>query len=179
MPYAPFHEKFPDIAEHETRSLTIYGDPELPDDKYAFIEAYCDEENCDCRRVFFSVFSENTRKCLAVITYGWEKRKYYIDWMGDNDPNVIDSLVGLNLNLLSPQSKFAPALLRKIDIVLKEDPLYVDRLKKHYKIYRTEIDKQYKTAPLVSQFTVGRNDPCPCGSGKKFKKCCIGEENAS
>ncbi|EEU9328680.1 TPA: SEC-C domain-containing protein, partial [Escherichia coli] len=19
----------------------------------------------------------------------------------------------------------------------------------------------------------GRNDPCPCGSGKKFKKCCL------
>ncbi len=31
--------------------------------------------------------------------------------------------------------------------------------------------------PLVSQVKregpkVGRNDPCPCGSGKKFKKCC-------
>ncbi|MDE4912313.1 DUF1186 domain-containing protein [Methylobacterium sp. 092160098-2] len=23
---------------------------------------------------------------------------------------------------------------------------------------------------------VGRNDPCPCGSGKKFKKCCLGAE---
>lgn len=22
---------------------------------------------------------------------------------------------------------------------------------------------------------VGRNDKCPCGSGKKFKKCCIGK----
>lgn len=22
---------------------------------------------------------------------------------------------------------------------------------------------------------VGRNDPCPCGSGKKFKKCCMGQ----
>ena len=22
---------------------------------------------------------------------------------------------------------------------------------------------------------VGRNEPCPCGSGKKFKKCCIGK----
>jgi SEC-C motif-containing protein len=22
----------------------------------------------------------------------------------------------------------------------------------------------------------GRNDPCPCGSGKKFKKCCINKE---
>lgn len=21
----------------------------------------------------------------------------------------------------------------------------------------------------------GRNDPCPCGSGKKFKKCCEGK----
>ena len=21
---------------------------------------------------------------------------------------------------------------------------------------------------------IGRNDPCPCGSGKKFKKCCMG-----
>ena len=20
---------------------------------------------------------------------------------------------------------------------------------------------------------VGRNDPCPCGSGKKYKKCCV------
>jgi len=22
---------------------------------------------------------------------------------------------------------------------------------------------------------VGRNDPCPCGSGKKYKKCCLGQ----
>ena len=26
--------------------------------------------------------------------------------------------------------------------------------------------------PLVREPKVGRNDPCPCGSGKKFKKCC-------
>lgn len=25
---------------------------------------------------------------------------------------------------------------------------------------------------------VGRNDPCPCGSGKKYKKCCLGQETA-
>ena len=25
---------------------------------------------------------------------------------------------------------------------------------------------------------VGRNDPCPCGSGKKFKKCCLGKDAA-
>jgi len=25
---------------------------------------------------------------------------------------------------------------------------------------------------VVKEFKVGRNDPCPCGSGKKYKKCC-------
>jgi preprotein translocase subunit SecA len=26
--------------------------------------------------------------------------------------------------------------------------------------------------PLRTQRKIGRNDPCPCGSGKKYKKCC-------
>ncbi len=25
---------------------------------------------------------------------------------------------------------------------------------------------------VVAEKKVGRNDPCPCGSGKKYKKCC-------
>lgn len=29
-----------------------------------------------------------------------------------------------------------------------------------------------KPAPVVNENKTGRNDPCPCGSGKKFKKCC-------
>ncbi len=32
--------------------------------------------------------------------------------------------------------------------------------------------KSIKQKPIVSKQTVGRNDPCPCGSGKKYKKCC-------
>src|SRR3954468_13634145 len=31
-----------------------------------------------------------------------------------------------------------------------------------------------ETEPYRNPFKgVGRNDPCPCGSGKKFKKCCL------
>ena len=34
---------------------------------------------------------------------------------------------------------------------------------------------------FAAQYEIGRNDPCPCGSGKKFKKCCYkeGEEPAA
>ncbi|MDD5596258.1 MAG: SEC-C metal-binding domain-containing protein [Candidatus Omnitrophica bacterium] len=27
-------------------------------------------------------------------------------------------------------------------------------------------------AQRTAEAKVGRNDPCPCGSGKKYKKCC-------
>ncbi len=30
-----------------------------------------------------------------------------------------------------------------------------------------------KNQPAVSASSVGRNDPCPCGSGKKYKNCCM------
>jgi preprotein translocase subunit SecA len=28
------------------------------------------------------------------------------------------------------------------------------------------------TQPIHAEKTVGRNDQCPCGSGKKYKNCC-------
>ncbi len=38
---------------------------------------------------------------------------------------------------------------------------------------RKEITKSWRLSKqAVSEKTVGRNDPCPCGSGKKYKKCC-------
>lgn len=35
-----------------------------------------------------------------------------------------------------------------------------------------------KEAPASADVKVGRNDPCPCGSGKKYKKCCLKKELA-
>ena len=29
-----------------------------------------------------------------------------------------------------------------------------------------------KTQPVINDIKIGRNDPCPCGSGKKYKQCC-------
>jgi len=26
---------------------------------------------------------------------------------------------------------------------------------------------------------IGRNDPCPCGSGRKYKRCCLAQQSAS
>ena len=34
------------------------------------------------------------------------------------------------------------------------------------------LDSTPPVEPLKADDTPGRNDPCPCGSGKKYKKCC-------
>ena len=40
---------------------------------------------------------------------------------------------------------------------------------------RKELFKQQKqSGTIVKEKKVGRNDPCPCGSGKKYKFCCGG-----
>jgi Mlc titration factor MtfA (ptsG expression regulator) len=61
-----------------------------------------------------------------------------------------------------------------------------DMKRKHPKIYEI-LSKVYRqdTKSLFSgaikdlfglkSKKIGRNDPCPCGSGKKFKKCCLGK----
>ncbi len=36
--------------------------------------------------------------------------------------------------------------------------------------------QESKQAPIKKEIRVGRNDPCPCGSGKKYKKCCGSNE---
>ena len=45
---------------------------------------------------------------------------------------------------------------------------------KYEEEYSEELEQAVKkllTKPMAWTTKVGRNDPCPCGSGKKFKKC--------
>ena len=41
-----------------------------------------------------------------------------------------------------------------------------------YYANRYQPDYQPEIKPYIAPPKVGRNDPCPCGSGKKYKKCC-------
>ena len=37
---------------------------------------------------------------------------------------------------------------------------------------RNEITREYRESNMAHAEHIGRNDPCPCGSGKKYKNCC-------
>ena len=50
-----------------------------------------------------------------------------------------------------------------------ETPKIDKKLAKHLKKYG--LGK--KPIPIIRQKKIGRNDKCICGSGKKYKKCCL------
>lgn len=64
---------------------------------------------------------------------------------------------------------------------IKEDTIrYLFRVRPERKVEREQVaeptstnhDDSVKREPIRKDKKIGRNDPCPCGSGKKYKNCC-------
>ncbi len=53
-----------------------------------------------------------------------------------------------------------------------------DRLQRKYqdRYYEMDVDDRLPSVAAEPITQAGRNDPCPCGSGKKYKKCCVNKE---
>ncbi len=143
MYYEPFYSLFPEIAAEETRSIMIFGEMSafVPEGEYRLVDSYCATPKCDCRRTFLNVYTESGRQLLAVISYGWESRKFYVKWFGVDDRETIADLKGPSLASGQPQSDLAPHLLKLIINLVLSDPAYITRLKKHYQMFKAVIDK--------------------------------------
>ena len=138
MNFQSFHDKFPKIAEEESRIIMLsennkYG---LPAGKYLFVEMFCNDRKCDCRRVFLMVFSTDFKIEDAVICWGWETRDFYKKWLGFYDKEMITDIIGPCLNDMSYQSKLAPKILEMCKEMLFTDINYCERIKQHYKMFK-------------------------------------------
>lgn len=61
--------------------------------------------------------------------------------------------------------------------MLKADADYLYTLEEWMDIFDEEkqkelVDEYRRSRTVVKEAKIGRNEPCPCGSGKKYKKCC-------
>ncbi|MDP6041188.1 MAG: SEC-C metal-binding domain-containing protein [Candidatus Latescibacteria bacterium] len=69
------------------------------------------------------------------------------------------------LSYLSSTGRF-PGVDRSLEVIDEAEDQYVASFRDDGSMRGETVRKQFAK--------VGRNDPCPCGSGHKFKKCCIG-----
>ncbi len=130
----PFYADFSDIAAKETRVLTILQPGDLPVGQYAFIELYCDDPGCDCRRVLIQVVvGEDPSKVLATLNYGWESLAFYEGWV--RNKAFAKECVGVSIDRLGPQSQYSRVFQQVFEWMLKDDA-YNERLKRHYRMVK-------------------------------------------
>jgi len=135
MPMESFATKFRDVACREMRILTITEHDTLPGGEYGFLEFYCNEAGCDCRRVVLRVVRPDTgARVWASINFGWESAAFYRRWSPRDPDSAI--MVGATLDPFNPQSQYADALLDLFREMVREDPGYVTRLARHYRMFK-------------------------------------------
>ncbi len=178
----PFDLLFLSVAEEETRSIRVPDESgaKVPAGHYLFRELYCTEPRCDCRRVLLQIMDVDRRRAAATINYAFEPCSDY--------PQI-------TLDPLNPQSEASAGLLKLFEQMIAVDAVYRARLIKHYAMWKDVVDDAahpdhgmvrtvYHDDPsFESAFSirapvrraeakVGANDPCVCGSGRKYKRCC-------
>ncbi len=131
----PFVKRFPELGHREARTAFFPDDGEFPRGKYAFLELYCEEEDCDCRRVLLMVIEESTPgKIWATISFGWDPPGSRAEWTDSADLGTTAS--GAFLDPICPQSKHAADLLEFFEWMIFRDPAYVECLKRHYAMFK-------------------------------------------
>ena len=105
---------------------------------------------------------------------------------GISDYEIGAFMEGINTSLASPQDVKEIDLDTPLEFTIVWRELYKNMLKaKADWLYdlpewdnfytedeRREITREFRQSQQVHHVKIGRNDPCPCGSGKKYKNCC-------
>ena len=144
----PFYTRFPELAARETRCVHVVAPGSaLPVGEYGFIEFYCDDPGCDCRRVLLQVTQPQApQTALATINYGWEIAEFYTRWM-HGDAQAGREITEACLDPLHPQSKYADPLLDVFREQMMTDPAYVARLARHYEMFKATQRTQPESTP--------------------------------
>lgn len=106
-------------------------------------------------------FLNNDKISSIVLTYVAKKYPNFVD--------RVNEIEGFNLSFEQILRRFKPHNLGK-PVIAPASILYSSKV--FAQIMTKEVEKEEKESqPKIPK--VGRNDPCPCGSGKKYKKCCM------
>ncbi|MGL4606075.1 MAG: SEC-C metal-binding domain-containing protein [Eubacteriaceae bacterium] len=141
-----------------------------------FWEKYCAEE-----KVLYQKILGNKIKTIEGKVGELAKENKMLD------PQFMGFLDGINESILEPLDLDNVEVDSEIKIEIDFGKLYKNMLAVPAEWLYTleewdnilteeekiELEKEYKRSKIViNEHKIGRNDPCPCGSGKKYKKCC-------
>ena len=122
---------------------------------------------------------------LRVIDKAWIEQLHNMDTLregiglrgiGGRDPLVEYKIEGYAMfqDMMRGVREEVVGMIYKVQFVSKE----TEEEQPKRKISYGAVQKSAPVQVESKQIKVGRNDPCPCGSGKKYKKCCLPREDS-
>ncbi len=94
-----------------------------------------------------------------LVEYKKESYNLFTELINDLKANIVKTLHMIRFQFEDPEEE-ARKLAEKLELERKQEEL----------ARSLNLDEQSET--LTSKKKPARNDPCPCGSGKKYKQCC-------
>ncbi len=110
----------------------------------------------------------------------WETMNLNPDW---EDDKVAWKALGPVVLVASESQQENPekvkAAINCLDDRAMREAVYAANV--HFKDCRAATIRSIKAEQRVKRESaaIGRNDPCPCGSGKKFKRCCLKRDGST
>ena len=145
------------IEVFEEKKGLVLG-TEVNDIKYIIYDQYCMNPSCNCDNVILIFVESNNNDSEFAIRLSLKKKRYEILDIYGISRKQVDEIVKDSLK----DSEEAIGLLRKRYKEMKEAGKAVLQ-------GSPEINSNVIELPVEKP---KRNEPCPCGSGKKYKKCC-------
>jgi len=114
---------------HQVRTVSIVQSPQLPGGEYSFIDMYCADPECDCRKTMIQVMHNG--KPVSVINFGWESDSYYENWMGGSaEDNPMPQMHGASIDITSPDLVSRKGILSLFNALLND--MWIAKFKQHY-----------------------------------------------
>lgn len=139
-------------AEYSEAEINIYKDilREGTGEMKGSISYFCEKYNV--RPVIFMGFLDGINTSL--------ESSLNLDTLKEEEEICLNiDLKRLYLNMLKVPAEHLYSLEEWSDVLSSEE---IEQITRDYKNSRT----------IVKEKKIGRNQPCPCGSGKKYKHCC-------
>ena len=124
---------------HQVRTVSIAKSPQLPDGEYSFIDMYCTDSECDCRKVMIQVIHNG--KLVSVINYGWETASFYENWMGSSSEDYpMPQMHGVSIDMASPDLVSEKGILSLFNMLLND--IWIAKFKQHYDKVKSVMAKR-------------------------------------
>ncbi|MBD5627584.1 MAG: preprotein translocase subunit SecA, partial [Desulfovibrio sp.] len=105
------------------------------------------------------------------LEYKREGFEMFQDMLFQIRESVFRALTRVRVQLVSPEEEEARAQAER-EAMAREFRHREEPAELSYSGGRETVGEAPARKPVRAAPRVGRNDPCPCGSGKKYKKCC-------